>query len=104
MKFALIGYGKMGMAIEEIALERGHEIVLKIHIDNLEDFTEANVKQADVAIEFTHPHSAFDNIQKCLEWGVPVVCGTTGWLDKYEEAKQLCQQFQHRRKHLFRAE
>jgi 4-hydroxy-tetrahydrodipicolinate reductase len=92
MKFALIGYGKMGMAIEEIALERGHEIVLKIHIDNLEDFTEANVKQADVAIEFTHPHSAFDNIQKCLEWGVPVVCGTTGWLDKYEEAKQLCQQ------------
>lgn len=93
MKFALIGYGKMGMAIEEIAIERGHSIVLKVNIDNLEDFTEANVKEADVAIEFTHPGSAFENVQKCLEWGVPVVCGTTGWLDKFEEAKQICKQY-----------
>lgn len=92
MKFALIGYGKMGMAIEEVALEKGHDIVLKVNIDNLEDLTKENVQKADVAIEFTHPGSAFGNIQKCLEWGVPVVCGTTGWLDKYEQAKQLCKQ------------
>jgi 4-hydroxy-tetrahydrodipicolinate reductase len=92
MNFALIGYGKMGMAIEEIALQKGHEIVLKVSVDNLEDFTEANVKKADVAIEFTHPGSAFENITKCMEWGVPVVCGTTGWLDQYEKAKQFCLQ------------
>src|SRR5215203_4833119 len=92
MNFALIGYGKMGMAIEEIALEKGHNIVLKVNIDNLEDFTEARVKKADVAIEFTHPGSAFENITKCLQWGVPVVCGTTGWLDQYEAAKQICRQ------------
>lgn len=92
MNFALIGYGKMGMAIEEIALAKGHNIVLKINIDNLEDFTEANVKKADVAIEFSHPGSAFENVRKCLEWGVPVVCGTTGWLEKYEDAKQICLQ------------
>src|SRR5215213_319615 len=91
MNFALIGYGKMGMAIEEIALEKGHTIVLKVHIDNLEDFTEENVKKADVAIEFTHPGSAFENVTRCMQWGVPVVCGTTGWLDKYEEAKNICE-------------
>ncbi len=90
MKFALIGYGKMGMAIEEIALEKGHEIVLKINIENQEDLTESNLTKADVAIEFSHPGSAFDNIKKCLECGLPVVCGTTGWLQRYEEAKQLC--------------
>jgi 4-hydroxy-tetrahydrodipicolinate reductase len=92
MKFALIGYGKMGMAIEEIAVAKGHEIVLKINIDNLQDFTEANLKKADVAIEFTHPGSAFDNITKCMHAGLPVVCGTTGWLHRYNEAKQFCEQ------------
>jgi 4-hydroxy-tetrahydrodipicolinate reductase len=92
MKLALIGYGKMGQAIEEIALGKGHEIVLRITIDNLEDFTEANLKQADVAIEFTHPESAFENITNCLQWGLPVVCGTTGWLHRYDAAKQVCAQ------------
>ena len=94
MKFALIGYGKMGMAIEEIALQKGHEIVLKINIDNLEDFTTANLKKADVAIEFSHPDSAFENIKTCLEAGLPVVCGTTGWLQRYEEATNICKQQQ----------
>jgi 4-hydroxy-tetrahydrodipicolinate reductase len=90
MKIALIGYGKMGHMIEEIALERGHEIVLKIHIDNLEEFTEPNVSRADVAIEFTGPDSAFENVKACLEYGVPVVSGSTGWNDKLEEAKKIC--------------
>lgn len=92
MKFALVGYGKMGMAIEEIALQKGHEIVLKINIDNLEDFTSANLQKADVAIEFSHPDSAFENIKTCLEAGLPVVCGTTGWLQRYEEATKICEQ------------
>jgi 4-hydroxy-tetrahydrodipicolinate reductase len=91
MKFALIGYGKMGHAIEQIALQKGHEIVLKVNIDNLEDFTDANLKKADVAIEFSHPESAFENVTKCLEHGLPVVCGTTGWLHQYDEAKKICE-------------
>lgn len=94
MKIALIGYGKMGMAIEEIAVAKGHEIVLKVNIDNLEDFTEDNLKKADVAIEFTHPGSAFDNITKCMEAGLPVVCGTTGWLHRYNEVTRFCEQHQ----------
>ncbi len=92
MKIALIGYGKMGQAIEEIAVAKGHEIVLKISIDNTADFTTEAVQQADVAIEFTSPHSAFENVQKCLEAGVPVICGSTGWLDKWDEIKSICQQ------------
>ncbi|MFT3824268.1 MAG: 4-hydroxy-tetrahydrodipicolinate reductase [Chitinophagaceae bacterium] len=90
MKIALIGYGKMGMAIEKIAIERGHEIVLKISIENLEDNTIENVKKADVAIEFTGPESAFENITRCFDAGVPVVSGSTGWLSRYEEAKAYC--------------
>lgn len=92
MKIALIGYGKMGQMIEEVALQRGHEIVLKINIDNVEDFTEENVKKADVAIEFTSPDSAFENVKRCLQFGVPVVCGSTGWNDRLDEAKALCLQ------------
>jgi len=64
MKIALIGYGKMGQLIEKLALERGHEIVVKIHIDNTEEFTLENLSRADVAIEFTGPHSAFENVKK----------------------------------------
>ncbi|HTS44602.1 MAG TPA: 4-hydroxy-tetrahydrodipicolinate reductase [Puia sp.] len=90
MKIALIGYGKMGKAIEETALQRGHEVVLKIDVDNLSELTEANLSKADVAIEFTGPHSAFSNVEKCLQAGVPVVCGSTGWLDRYEEIKRIC--------------
>jgi 4-hydroxy-tetrahydrodipicolinate reductase len=90
MKIALIGYGKMGRAIEEIAVARGHTIVLKVSGGNLEDNTVANIRQADVAIEFTGPESAFENILRCLEAGVPVICGSTGWLDKMETVRAAC--------------
>ena len=88
MKIALIGYGKMGQAIEKIAIERGHTIVLKIDIDSTGLFIKEELKKADVAIEFTSPHSAFDNVMKLLEFGTPVVCGSTGWLDKYEAVEE----------------
>lgn len=81
MKIALLGYGKMGHAIEEIAIKRGHTIVLKINDQNLEDLTKENIQKAQVAIEFTNPDSAVPNILFCLNEHVPVVCGTTGWLD-----------------------
>lgn len=92
MKIALIGYGKMGHMIEEIALQRGHEIVLKINDQNLEDFTSDNVAKADVAIEFTNPESAFENVKHCLDFGVPVISGSTGWNNKLGEAKEYCKQ------------
>ena len=92
MKIALIGYGKMGHMIEEIAVQRGHEIVLKIHIDNTQDFTEQNTAAADVAIEFTAPESAFENVKRCLDFGVPVVSGSTGWNKHIPEAKDYCLQ------------
>jgi 4-hydroxy-tetrahydrodipicolinate reductase len=90
MKIALIGYGKMGKTIEEIAIQKGHEIVLKIDLNNSQDFTAANLQKADVAIEFTGPHSAFENVMKCIEFGVPVVSGSTGWLDKWNEVTAAC--------------
>lgn len=80
----------MGKAIEEIALGKGHEIVLKINIDNTGDFTEDKLKKADVAIEFSGPEAAASNIMKCLNAGVPVVSGSTGWLKSWEEIKQFC--------------
>ena len=91
MKIALIGYGKMGKAIEEIALEKGHEIVLKIDVQNNADFTKEKLQMAEVAIEFTGPHSAYENVKKCIEFGVPVVSGSTGWLDKWNEISALCE-------------
>ena len=90
MKIILIGYGKMGKMIESIAVERGHEIILKIDVDNLEQFTQENLQQAQVAIEFTKPETAFANVTRCIEYGVPVVSGTTGWYDRLEGVKQLC--------------
>jgi 4-hydroxy-tetrahydrodipicolinate reductase len=90
MKIALIGYGKMGKAIEEIAVSRGHDIVLKIDEYNVADFNKANLSKADVAIEFTGPHSAYDNVKKALTLDIPLVCGSTGWLDKLDEVKKLC--------------
>lgn len=81
----------MGKAIEEIAVKKGHTISLKVDINNADDLNATNAANADVAIEFTGPHSAFDNVMKCLELGLPVVCGSTGWLDRYEEAKQYCE-------------
>ncbi|MFA5328711.1 MAG: 4-hydroxy-tetrahydrodipicolinate reductase [Prolixibacteraceae bacterium] len=90
MKLALIGYGKMGKEIEKIALDRGHEIVLKIDISNPEDLTIANLKKADAAIEFTIPASAAANYKMCFEAGIPVVSGTTGWLEQLPLVHQLC--------------
>ncbi|MBS1640101.1 MAG: 4-hydroxy-tetrahydrodipicolinate reductase [Bacteroidetes bacterium] len=90
MNIALIGYGKMGKAIEEIAIQKGHTIVLKIDLHNAEDFTKENLSKADVAIEFTGPHSAFENVMKCLSFNTPIVCGSTGWLDKWNEVKKYC--------------
>ena len=92
MKIALIGYGKMGKAIEEIAVSKGHEIVLKIDVSNTSDFTKENIQKANVAIEFTGPDTAFENISKCIQWGVPVISGSTGWLDHFEKAKKLCEE------------
>lgn len=90
MKIALIGYGKMGKAIEAIALQQGHEIVLRIDLENAADFTKENLSKADVAIEFTGPHSAVNNIRKCLEFGVPVVSGSTGWLAEWDAIAAYC--------------
>ena len=91
MKIALIGYGKMGKEIEAIALDRGHEIVLKIDVTNPEDLSVNNLHKADVAIEFTTPASAVENYKLCFEAGIPVVSGTTGWLEHKPEVHQLCE-------------
>ncbi|WP_439128754.1 4-hydroxy-tetrahydrodipicolinate reductase [Polaribacter sp.] len=85
MKIALLGYGRMGKEIEKIAISRGHEIVIKKDVEDVIDIT-----LADVAIDFSVPTSAFDNISNCLKNNVPVISGTTGWLDKYEDAVNLC--------------
>jgi len=90
MKIALIGYGKMGKEIEKIALKRGHEIIFKFDVNNKNEFTSENLKKADVAIEFTQPDSAYNNYLKCFEANIPVVSGTTGWLDKLPEIKKQC--------------
>lgn len=90
MKIALLGYGKMGKAIEEIALLKGHQIVLKIDHENLLDLTEENIEKADVAIEFTNPQSAVNNILYCLHASIPVVSGTTGWLNQLNTIETKC--------------
>jgi 4-hydroxy-tetrahydrodipicolinate reductase len=90
MKLAVIGYGKMGKAIEEIALHKVHEVIIRIDQPNLNEFTRENLSKADVAIEFTGPHSAYENVKKCLEFGVPVVCGSTGWIERIDEIKKIC--------------
>lgn len=90
MKIALIGYGKMGKTIEQIAIERGHQIVSIIDISNPEDFGSEAFKSADVAIEFTMPATAFDNYKKCFAANVPVVSGTTGWLEHIGEIEEIC--------------
>lgn len=91
MKVALVGYGKMGKEIEKVILENpADEIVLKITDANLHEFTIENIRKADVAIEFTQPEAAVGNIYKCFEAGVPVVVGTTAWLEKLDEVKAQC--------------
>ena len=94
MKIALIGYGKMGHAIEEAALSRGHEIVCRIDKDNQEDFDSQQFKEADVAIEFTAPSVAIGNYRKAFAAGIPVVSGTTGWLEHLPEVREACEKGQ----------
>ena len=86
MKIALLGYGKMGKMIEQTALQRGHEIVLKVDVDT----TNFDISKADVAIDFSTPTSAYNNIKLCIENNVPIISGTTGWLSKYDDAVTLC--------------
>lgn len=90
MRIALIGYGKMGKEIEQIAINRGHKIELIIDQENQNDLIPDKLKDIDVAIEFTNPDSAFKNYQICFEANVPVVSGTTGWLDKIDFVKEKC--------------
>jgi len=88
MKIALLGYGRMGKTIEKIALKRGHEIVLKIDKENVA----YNLSNADIAIDFSIPTAAFSNIQNCINNNIPVISGTTGWLENYDEIVDLCNQ------------
>ena len=80
MKIALLGYGRMGKAIEKIAMERGHKIVIRKDVEPIE----MDLSKADAAIDFSHPSAAFDNIKNCIDHNVPVISGTTGWLDDYK--------------------
>ncbi len=90
MKIALIGYGKMGHEIEAIANERNHQVVLTIDKENPHDLSPEKLKLADVAIEFTSPHTAFSNVSACLKAGIPVISGSTGWGNQMAEAEELC--------------
>lgn len=85
MKIALLGYGRMGKMIERIAIDRGHEVPLIV-----DDNKDVDLTTVDVAIDFSMPSAAFDNIIKCMDANIPVICGTTGWLDKYNEAVAYC--------------
>lgn len=90
MKIALLGYGKMGREVERLALARGHEVVLKVDISNPEDRAPEILSLADVAIEFSTPQTAQENIRACFEAGVPVVVGTTGWYDQFDVLTSEC--------------
>lgn len=87
MEIILLGYGKMGKTIERVAKERGHHISARIDIDNANEF---DAVEGDVAIEFSHPDAAFENVKKCINRNLPVVCGTTGWLQRKPEIEALC--------------
>ncbi|MAU27341.1 MAG: 4-hydroxy-tetrahydrodipicolinate reductase [Muricauda sp.] len=88
MKIGLFGYGKMGRLIEQLAVERNHQIVAKVDVDT----QQLDFQSIDCAIDFSTPDAAFDNIKSCIDHGVPVVSGTTGWLDQYDEAVAHCKQ------------
>ena len=92
MKTAIIGYGKMGHEIEKILLQRGHSVEFIIDVNNTDELTAENLSKVDVAIEFTTPSTAYDNIRKCLECGAAVVSGTTGWTNRLPELQDLCKQ------------
>ncbi|WP_290698971.1 4-hydroxy-tetrahydrodipicolinate reductase [Lacinutrix sp.] len=87
MKIALLGYGKMGKTIEAIALSRGHEVVIKTS-----EAVTSEITKADIAIDFSVPNAAFNNISNCINNNIPVISGTTGWLDDYDKIVALCQQ------------
>ena len=89
MNIVLLGYGKMGKVIEQVAQNRGHNIVARVDVDNRQEFEELTNLQVDAVIEFSHPSSAFQNVISCLERGFPVVCGTTGWLDSKPAVEAL---------------
>src|SRR6478735_5619881 len=90
MNIALIGLGKMGKTVEELALKTGHTISLKITSETASLLNTSSFDGIDVAIEFTRPDTAYDNVMKCLRAGVPVVSGTTGWLDQIKSAQDFC--------------
>src|SRR5688500_6430645 len=90
MRIMILGYGKMGKAIEQIALSRNHTVPFKIDVSNKESLNTINNTMVDVAIEFSQPESAYHNIKHCLENNIPIVCGTTGWLEKKKEIEELC--------------
>jgi 4-hydroxy-tetrahydrodipicolinate reductase len=90
MRIALLGYGKMGKVIEQIALKRGHEIVAKIDLNNKSDLLNLNPSNTDAIIEFSSPEAAFENLTNCMKQGLATVCGTTGWLQHKPEIEKLC--------------
>ena len=90
MKAAIIGYGKMGHEIERLLVERGHTVGLVVDADNRGDLDAAHLRGIDVALEFTTPATAYDNIRTCIDAGTPVVSGTTGWMDRLDELKSRC--------------
>jgi len=94
MNIGLIGFGKMGKEVMDVAVERGHTISLVIDIDNEKDLTTSNLRKCDVAIEFSSPSSAVPHYLACFEAGVPVVSGTTGWLDKQSFVFEKCREKQ----------
>lgn len=94
MKIALVGYGKMGKEIEKIATERGHQISFRISKENQKDLQNINTTNTDVAIEFSQPESAYENLKNLLSCQIPTVCGTTGWLEKQVEIEKIALQNQ----------
>ena len=92
MKIILLGYGKMGKEIEKIAVDRKHQIILKVDEHNYASITKEELSKADIAIEFSTPHTVLNNIGKCFAANLPIVVGTTGWYDKADEMKKICNQ------------
>lgn len=94
MNIALLGYGRMGKAIEAIAQDRGHKIVLRIQSNNRELLNTFPIAEIDIAIDFSIPETAYDNLKWCMENKIPAICGTTGWLDKKAQIEELCNKYQ----------
>ena len=92
MRVAIIGYGKMGHEIEQVLIQREHTVALIIDQNNTEDLCAEKLADIDVAIEFTTPDTAYNNVRTCIECGTPIVCGTTGWHDRLEELQALCRE------------